>query len=85
MADAIPVGSTKPKPNVKPSPTHDANGVPIPGDYVSKVRENLGDPSYFNQEPASVREMEQVVEMPQMVNGVPVSVPYVHKYTRVDH
>jgi hypothetical protein len=67
---------------VKPAPATDQNGVPIPGDYVAQVRENLGAPSDFNQEPQSTTERDSVIETRAPDGNI---VPHVSRYTRVDN
>lgn len=74
MADAIPVHSKKV--NVQAAPT-DKNGVPVSPDYVTQVRENLGNPSDFVSQ-------RQGVEMTSMLD-LPNGKQHVHTYTRQDH
>jgi hypothetical protein len=61
MADAIPVHS---KPKVKAAPAEDRNGVAIPQDYMSSVRDNIGEAQDF-QAPVEAGELD--------ADGVPVN------------
>lgn len=76
MADAIPVNSGPKKVAVKPAQV-DENGVPVNGDYVAKVRDNLGSPSDFVSDRKGV-EMTSLMDLP---NGT----QHKHTYIREDH
>jgi len=70
---------------VNVQPAVDKNGVPLPPDYVTQVRENLGSPSdYTSEGETSERKVEMDV-MSRNAEGNSVIVPHVHTFTRVDH
>lgn len=61
MADAVPVHSKR-KVQIEPaSPQLDDNGNVIPGNYIGKPRDGLGDGTEFAQPPKDVREIENVL------------------------
>lgn len=86
MADAIPVHSEpKRKVAVQPAPAVDGNGVPVPADYATQVRDGLGDPQDFAGEGDRVSEFTSTMEVPQVVDGKTVTVMYTHNAIRTDH
>lgn len=85
MADAIPVHSEpKRKVAVQPAPV-DGNGVPVPADYASNVRENLGVPADFAGESDKTSEFTSTMEVPKLVDGKTVTVMHTHSAIRTDH
>lgn len=85
MADAIPVHS-EPKRKVAVQPATDGNGVPVPADYATVVRENLGDPADFKDDAeGKTTEVVSTMEVPQVVDGKTVTVLHTHRAIRVDH
>ena len=77
MADAIPVNSepVRKGPKVKPVQV-DANGVQLPADYVTVVRENLGSPADF-RESDNRRELQSTLAKPD-------GTQHFHNYIRED-
>ena len=90
MANAIPVNmdpeaqQPRRKPKVQAAPTVDSNGVPLPADYATVVRDGLGDPRDFGDGDST--NFESQMESAKVADdGKIVTVFHTHNAIRTDY